>query len=278
MSIKIIADSSCDLNKELKERTNIKKVPLTIQIDDNEYLDNEEFDVQKLLRMMKASKDTPKTASPAPNTFMEEYKGEESVFVVTLSSKLSSTYKSALLAKKMFLDTIEDKFIHVFDSVSASVGETMISLKIFELAKENYKDSEIVEKVNEYIKEMKTFFVLESLDNLIKAGRMSKVKGKIASFFSIKPIMGGTSEGEIELVKKVRGSKRALQKLVDIIGDYGNDLSDKVLGIAHCNCLERAERFKERVLEEYDFKDVIIVEMGGLSSVYANDGGIVIAF
>ncbi|WP_018250095.1 DegV family protein [Orenia marismortui] len=276
MNIKIVADSGCDLNPELQKKLNIKLVPLTINIGENEYQDNESFNVKQLLNIMKENDNPPKTASPSPNLFMEAYEGDENVFVITLSSKLSSTYNNAILAKNMFLEDKKEKFIHVFDSLSASIGETLVSLKIQELAQNNTR-SKIIEKTNKYIKEMKTFFLLESLDNLIKAGRMNKVKGKLASFLSIKPIMGDEN-GEIKLVDKARGSKRAFKKLVNVIGKHNDKLEEKILGIAHCNCLEKAERFKEEVLKKYNFKDIIIVETGGLSSVYANDGGIIISF
>jgi DegV family protein with EDD domain len=125
---------------------------------------------------------------------------------------------------------------------------------------------------------MQTLFVLDSLDNLIKAGRMGKLKGKIASFFNIKPVLGATEEGTITLVDKARGSKRAIRKLVDKIGEKGENLEEKVLGIAHCNALEKAEYIKEKAAEKYNFREIIIVETAGISTVYANEGGIVLAF
>lgn len=278
MDFKIIADSGCDINKELKEKIDIGLVPLKIHIDDNEFIDDENLDVKELLKEMKQSSSTPKTASPSPIDFINKFKEKKRIFVVTLSSELSSTYNNAVMAKNMVLEEIGDKFIHVFDSLSASIGETLVSLKIYELAKRNLSDSEIVDKVNQYIKEMKTFFILESLDNLIKAGRISRLKGQLASALSIKLIMGGSEKGTIKLVDKVRGSKRALKRLVDIIGEQGGKLEERVLGIAHCNNLEKALELKEKIQQKYKFKDIIIVEMAGLSTVYANEGGIVIAF
>lgn len=278
MNFKIVVDSGCDLPDELREKSNIEQVPLSIYIGDQEYTDEPGLDTKKLVKDMKASKKAPRTASPSPHAFMEKYQGEEeNVFVVTLSSQLSSTYNNAEMAKNMVQDAGE-KFIHIFDSLSASIGETLISMKIFELAKENYDKLQVVEKVNEYIDEMKTFFLLESLDNLIKAGRMNKVKGKLASMLNIKPVMGASDKGTIKLVEKVRGSKRAFRKLVEVIGKKGENLEDKVLGIAHCNCLEKAEKFKEEVLKRYNFKDIVIVEMQGIATVYANQDGLVIAF
>lgn len=280
MNIKVVADSCCDLNEELKGKLNISQVPLTIYLDDEEYKDDESFDQEEFIPLMKASEQGPKTACPSPNDYLNAYGEDEKqgVFVVTLSSQLSSSYNSAILAKDMLKEELNKKFVHVFDSKSASVGETLISLKIIELAKENYSNLEIVEKANEYIEEMKTFFLSESLDNLIKAGRINKLVGKVATAFSIKPIMGATDKGTIKLVEKVRGSKKAFRRLVDVIGEQGEKLDEKILGIAHCNCKEKAEEFKKEVIKKYNFKDVIIVETAGISTVYVNDGGIIIAF
>ena len=173
---------------------------------------------------------------------------------------------------------MSNKFIHVFDSFSASVGETLISMKISELIAKGYENSSIVDKTNEYIKGMKTLFILESLENLIKTGRITSFKGKIASLLSIKPIMGATDKGEINLVENVRGSKRAFRRLLELIGEKGERFEKKILGIAHCNALERALEFKEEVQKRYNFKDIIVVDTAGISTVYANDGGLIIAF
>lgn len=277
MSVKIVADSSCDLNGELEAELNVSIAPLILQLGHNSYVDDQNLDIHQYLKEMKACDTAPKTACPSPDDYMNRYKGPESTFVVTLSSHLSGSYNSAVLAKDMFLEELGNKFIHVFDSLSASCGETLVALKINELSKLNFSDIEIVEKVTNYIKEMKTYFVLESLDHLAKAGRLNPIIAKVASVLSIKPIMAG-EEGKIKLVEKVRGYKKALNKLIDIIGDEGKNLEEKVLGIAHCNCIDRAVQFKEAVMERYKFKDIIIVETKGLSSTYADEGGIIIAF
>jgi DegV family protein with EDD domain len=278
MNFKIVTDSCCDLSDELKKRMNVDLVPLTIQAGNKAYKDDESLDIKELLKAMKSSEEAPKTACPSPNDFINSYKGVENIFAVTLSSALSGTYSSAVLAKNILFEEVGNKFIHVFDSLSASVGETLVSMKVFELAKNGHDNTQVVTKVNEYIKDMKTFFVLESLDNLIKAGRISTLKGKIASLLSIKPIMRGTEKGEIGLVERVRGSKKAFSRLVEVIGEHGEMLEDKILGIAHCNCLDKALKFKEEALKRYNFKDIIIVETAGISTVYANDGGLIIAF
>ena len=277
MAIKIVADSGCDLTEDMKRNINVKQVPLLLHLKDKTYVDDERLDIKEYIKEMAACEEAPETSCPSPEDYKKKYEGPESVFVVTLSSHLSGSYNSAELGKKIFLEEAGNKFIHIFDSLSASVGETLIVRKIHELSKLNLSDLDIVDKVTNYIKEMKTFFLLESLEHLAKAGRISPIVAKVASVLSIKPIMCG-EDGNLKLAEKVRGYKKAFQRLVDTIGEKGKNLEEKVLGIAHCNCVERALQFKEEVLKRYNFKDIIIVEMGGLTSTYADDGSIVIAF
>ena len=278
MFMRIVADSCCDVSPKIQERTKIKLVPVTIQIGNKGYRDDSNLDIDSLMEDMKQSPEAPKTACPSPQDFIDQYKGEEkSVFVVTVSSKLSGTYKSAVLAKDIFLEEIEKKFIYVFDSLSASIGETLVSLKISDLINKGLKENEIVEKVNTYISEMKTFLTVKNLDNLAKSGRISHIVAKVSSIMSVNPIMG-SKDGDIVVQEKVLGARRLLKRLVDIIGEQGHNLEDKILGIAHCNCLEKALAFKEEVLKRYNFKEIVIVRTAGASSVYANQGGLVIAF
>lgn len=278
MKIKIVGDSSCDLSKDMKEEMNVEIAPLTLQLGDKVYIDDETLDIKQYVKAMGQCETSPKTSCPSPEDYMKRFEGEESVFVVTLSNKLSGSYNSAILAKNIFLEEVSNKFIHVFDSLSASAGETIIAMKIHELSMKNFTELEIVDKITNYIKEMKTFFLLESLEHLAKAGRLNPFIAKVANMLAIKPIMGATDEGTIRLVEKTRGYKKAFNRFLEIIGEEGSNLEEKILGIAHCNCLDRALSFKEEVLKKYNFKDIVIVEMKGLSSTYADDGGLVIAF
>lgn len=275
---KIVADSSCDLNEELEERLNITLVPFKIDIDDDSFIDNKDLNVQEMVLAMKKSPNPIKTSCPSPGDFLEEYKKNKDIFVVTISSRLSATYNSAILARDMAKEEDPDKFIHVFDSKSASVAETLIAIKIDELIREKLSNSEIVEKVEKYITEMKTYFISESLDNLIKNGRISQTKGLIANVLKLKPIMGPNPEGEIVLIENARGTKRAFSRLVEIIGEGKKNFEDKVMVISHANIETRALALKEELEKLYNFKDITIVETKGLSTGYVNDGGIILAY
>ncbi|MEG0457357.1 MAG: DegV family protein, partial [Oscillospiraceae bacterium] len=121
-------------------------------------------------------------------------------------------------------------------------------------------------------------FVLENLDNLVKNGRMNKITGTLATVMNIRPILGSDANGNIASYSKSRGSIQALEKLCGLIGKHATSTSDKTLVITHCNNNEGAKTFEKLVEKFYKFKDIIILPTRGLSSMYANEGGIIIAF
>lgn len=278
MNYKIVADSSCDLNEGMEEKFNISLVPFKIDIDEHSFIDDKDLDLVKFTKTMIASPNPIRTSCPSPGDFVEEYKKADNIFVVTISAALSGTYNSAVLAKEMIMEEVSNKFVHVFDSKSASIGETLVALKINELVEEKLSNLEIVEKVDNYIKEMKTYFISESLDNLIKNGRISKTKGLIANVLNLKPLMGATDEGEIVLVENHRGSKKVFKRLVEIIGESKIPFEDRILAISHADALERAIQLKEEIQEKYNFKEILIVETKGLSTAYVNYKGIILVF
>lgn len=277
MDYKIVADSGCDVNDDIKKMTGMELVPLTMRLDDREYIDDENLDINEYIDAMKKSKNAPKTSCPSVQDFIDRYRDAKNLFVVTISAKLSGTYNSAMQARSSILDDAGDRFIHVFDSMSACIGETLISLKLHEYISKNLNPSEIIDKVTGYIKDMKTYFLLENLDHLAKSGRINPIIAKAASMLSIKLVMG-SDNGDIRLVEKVRGYDRAFSRLIDIIGEEGTNHKDKVLGISHCNCLQRALNLKEQLMKRYKFKDIIVVQTSGLGATYMDDGGLVLAF
>jgi len=221
--------------------------------------------------------DVVKTSCPSPEDYLKVIEGEGSVFIVTLSKELSGSYNTALLARKLYMEEHNDKFIHVFNSRSAAVGLTLIAIKIKEFIDLGLEDEKIVERVENYIENQQTFFILESLDNLIKNGRITKTKGFIANTFNIIPIMGSTPKGTIELKAKGRGSK-VYKKMIDLILEHVSDSENKILGITHVDNKHQAEKIKKMIQQKISFKDIIIVDARGVSTSYADNKGIVIAF
>lgn len=276
---KIVIDSCGELSEELKKDGHFCNVPLELDVDGYRIVDDDSFDQLDFLRRVKASSKGPKSSCPSPERYMEAFKGDaENVYVVTLSGQLSGSYNSALLAKNLYEEEYgSDKNIYIFNSKSASIGETIIGLKVQECEEAGLSFDEVVAKTEEYISSMNTFFVLETLETLRKAGRLSNIKAFVANTLNIKPVMGSTKEGSIQQLGQARGMKKALSKMVEDVIKMTPDAKDRVLAISHCNCKERAEYVKEQILKLAKFKDVIVVDTAGISSMYANDGGVIIA-
>lgn len=274
--MKLITDSAGDINNDFGGK--FTRVPLAIRVGDREFVDDDELDVQELLSAMKESPEAPKTASPSPGDFLREYAGEDCVFVVTISSKLSGSYANAMLAAEMARKEKLTRFVHVFDSKNATVGQTLVTLKVLEMIEENREETEIVEEVNDYIENLNTYGILETMDNLVKSGRVSKMIARLSSVLNIRLILGRSPEGTIDLAEKIRGTKRAMQRLIDLIAETGTNLEKRICGIAHVNCMEKAQQLCEKIRNRFNFKDVIIVDGSGITTVYGNEGGLVIAF
>lgn len=277
METKIIVDSCVDFNNEVFGTEDyMERIPFKITIDDEEIIDKN-VDTSLLLEKMKNSKSKIKTACPSPNDFLEALRKCKNNFVVTISGKLSGSHNSAVLAKEMLQEESPDSFVHVFDCKSAVSGPDLVVLKIRQLIEEKVQNTQIVEEVTQYIENMKTIFILDKLDNLARNGRMSSVKLLMGTLLQVVPILIGC-DGEIKLKEQVRGKKKAFNRLIDIIGEESIDFKNRVLGIGHINAREKAEKLKDEIKSRYDFKDIIIFEGGGLSTVYADDGGIVVCY
>lgn len=275
---KIIIDSCGELSEELKEDGHFCNVPLELEVDGYRIVDDETFDQKDFLQRVKASTSSPKSSCPSPELYMEAFEGgADHIYVVTLSERLSGSYNSAVLGARLYMEDHADKKIHVFNSKSASIGETLIGMKIQELEEAGEEFEQVVSDVETYTDSMNTFFVLETLETLRKAGRLSGLKSLVASTFNIKPVMGSTKEGTIQQLGQARGMKKALTKMVDDMLRVTRNCENRVLAIAHCNCPERAQFVKETVEKLASFKKIFIVDTAGVSSMYANDGGVIIA-
>ena len=279
MSYKIIGDSCLDLTADLKKDPHFQIIPLTLQVEHTQVIDDETFDQKKFLELVRSSSECPQTACPSPEKFKEAFECDvDQIFVITLSEHLSGTYNSAVLAKKLYEEEHgqEGKNIAVFSSDSASSGELNIALYIQSLCQASLPFEEIVEKTRSFIKNMKTYFVLESLDTLRKNGRLTGLQAFFATALNIKPVMGADS-GVIIKLDQARGINKALTRMADIAIREAGETKDKVRIIAHCNNPERAEVVKNEMCRQATFKDVIITETAGVATVYASDGGIIVA-
>lgn len=277
MSYKIIVDSCGELTDEMKASGLYETASLEIDVDNYHIIDDETFDQADFLKRVAACPTSPKSSCPSPERYMEGYHCDaQHVYAVTLSAELSGSYNSAILGKNLYHEEYGEKDIYVFNSRSASIGETLIALKIAECEDKGMEFLQVVETVEAYIDGQNTYFVLETLDTLRKNGRLKGVKAVVATALNIKPVMGATPDGNIQQLGQARGIKKALAKLTEEVVKDLKDSKEKILAISHCNCRERAEYVRDTLMKKADFRDTIILDTAGISSMYAADGGVIV--
>ena len=278
MSFKIIVDSCCDLSPEVLSTGVYQSIPLTIHVGDSEFRDDETLRTEVLVDAMAMCQEASHTACPAPAEYLAAYEAAEGdVYVVTLSALLSGSHNSAWQAAQIFREEHPDRNIHVFNSCSASAGETHIALALSKLASSGMPFGEVVAEMDRRIAQMNTLFVLENLDVLRKAGRLTRVQSLVTGALRVKLVMGSTPQGEIMRHGQALSIKQALNKLCAIMAADQRHRG-RLLCISHCLCRERAEYLRALAFKSCDFADVRIEEARGISSFYANSGGIVAAY
>jgi len=279
MSYKIFGDSCLDLTEELKKDPRFEMIPLTLQVDDHMIMDDETFDQKAFLAMVKASPNCPKTACPSPEAFKKACECDaDDIYIITLSSHLSGTYNSAVLGKELYEEEHGKgkKNILVIDSESASAGELNEALAIRDMYEEGLVFSEISERILKMRDEQQTYFVIDTLEPLRKNGRLTGLQAFFATALNIKPVMGA-DHGVIIKLDQARGMNKALVKMAQNIVDKTKDSENKILAISHCNCRERAVLLKNALEERMPVKHIVILDTAGVSSMYANDGGVIVA-
>ena len=278
MSFHIVCDSCTDLTEEDLKKGCYTLVPLTLLVDGEEIIDDETFDQADFLAKVAASKESVKSACPAPESYMEAYSKADDIYVVTLSAELSGSYNSAVLGKNLYEEENGTKNIHVVNSRGAATTQVLIARKLNEYASQGMPFEEVVDKIEEYTTSLRTYFVLETLEVLRKNGRLSRLSATIAGALNIKPVMIGTRDGVIQKAAQARGMKKALAKMVEHMGSEGRDLTRRQFVISHCNCYERAVYVKELIKKHLHAEDVDIVDTKGVISLYACDGGIIVSY
>lgn len=274
--IRIVTDSSCDLNNEIAEKYNIEIVPLNIAFGDDIYADGE-IEKAEFYKMMADSPVLPKTSCPSPERFMRSYEGEEEeILVITLASKLSGTYSTAMLAKSMFEEEYPNKKVAVIDTETGSIGQGLLIVKAAQLAEEGKGLDEIVSIIESLKKDIVFYGSLETLENAIKGGRINPIAGKLINALNFKVIVK-IGNGEVKPCDKARGDNNSLKKVVENVCSSIKKGEVKSLAIAHANCLDKALKVKEMMLKNHNFKSIMISEVGAVMGTYASKGAVLIS-
>ena len=278
MTWKIVADSGCDYREitDLANQTKFESVPLTIQIDNEIFVDNAHLDIDDMMEKMYATSTASKSACPSPDDYLRSFEGAENIFVVTITGSLSGSHNSAQLAKKLFLEENPTANIHVIDSLSAGGEVDLIVKKLNDLIKEGLSFEQVVEAITHYQKKTKLLFVLAKVDNLVKNGRLSKLIGAVVGLLNIRMVGEASDTGTLELLQKARGAKKALTAAVDEVLKAGYK-GGRII-IAHRNNEKFCQQFSEVIKEKFPAADISFLPTSGLCSFYAEEGGLLMGY
>ncbi len=274
--LQIVTDSSCDLPEDLIERYNIHIVPLSVNIDGKIYRERLDLTPQEFYQKMAASQSLPKTSLPPPSSFHDIFKKlseKDPVLCITISSGLSGTYHSACRAKEQ-----AGSDITVFDSLAGSLGHGLQILKAAEMTESGFPLEQIIKELENYRSRMKILILLDTLDNIVKGGRLNRFQGGISKLLNIKVLLHNNQEGKVVMKAKVRGKNKFLSMVLQEITMARPDMTSVDVGITHFNNLEDAEFIKQELINKHHARKVLINNMGITMATYAGEGGMIISF
>jgi DegV family protein with EDD domain len=278
-TIKIISDSGSDLPSYLAEKLDVSLVPLSVRFG-SECMPSD-LEAEDFYARMKQEKELPQTSSPSPHDFLTYFRqaGEgRDILVIALSASLSSTYNHAVMAKEMLLEEGYQGRIEIIDSKTASLGLGLIVYKAARLAQTHISMDDLLATVETYLADSATLLMLDTLENVIKGGRLDRVRGAVASMLNIKLLMQASDEGNLEVIDKIRGTQLTIKRLIEKVGEARHNFEKGVLAIAHSNCEERARSIMDQLLLKYPFRDVIFANMGPVIGTYAGEGGVLVSY
>ncbi|MFK4425006.1 MULTISPECIES: DegV family protein [Bacillus] len=281
MGVKIITDSAADLPVELLQAYDIDLIPLRVYDEaETEYLDGVTLKSVTLLQKMREGA-VYKTSLPSLETFQEKFisyakEGNPCIYLA-FSSELSGTYQSSVLIKKEVKETYTDLDLEIIDTKCASLGQGIVVLEAAKMAKEGASKEEILNRVAFLMEHMEHIFTVADLQYLVRGGRLSKVAGFIGGLLNIKPILN-VDEGKLVPLEKVRGKKKVLSRIVDIMEERGKDLKGQTIGMTHGDDLETAEALKALITERFGCEVFIVNTIGAAIGAHTGPGALTLFF
>lgn len=278
MKWKIVADTSCNLRKieGLANDTQFERAPITLRIEDKEYIEIDNFDTAAMLDHMYSTQEKADSSCPSPENFKKAFEGAENVIAITITGTLSGSYNSAVIGKNLLLEENPKVNVHIIDSLSASGEVDLIVEEINNLIIKGLEFDEVVKEIDDFVKRTKLLFILEKVDNLVKNGRLSKLVGGVIGLLNVRLLGQASDEGKLELLHKPRGTKKAIIQLVDEMIKTGY-LGGRVR-IAHCFNENSCEEIKKLVISKFPEACVKFIPMSAVCCFYAERGGIMVGY
>lgn len=280
MSVKIIADSGTDLPLSFFEENNVEFLPLVVTLDGKEYFDLETIQPIEIYDAMRDGK-APKTSQITPNRFKEVFtkyaKEGQSCIYLAFSSGLSGTFQTAMMMKNEVQEEYPDFDLEVVDTKAASLGCGLIVMEATRLANEGKGKQEILDAVQFHIDHMESIVTVDDLEYLFRGGRVSKTSAFVGSLLKIKPVLH-MDDGSLIPIEKIRGSKKVMKRIVDIMGERGEKVEKQLVAISHADDLEKAEELKRLLEEKYGVNSFYINTIGAVIGSHTGPGTIALFF
>lgn len=252
----------------------IVSVPLTIYNDEVSYTDDKDMDIHEMLDVFSEFKGRSYTSCPSVESWLQAFGEADTIYVVTITSVLSGSYNSAMVARDMYCQSHPQARVHVFDSLTTGPEMRLLMEKLVELDGAGLEFEEVCRQADAYLSRTHLFYALKSLHNLAQNGRVNKVLASAIGMLGISIVATASTKGDIEPIGKCRGEKKVAAKLVEEMekANFGG----KKVRIAHIENPNLAELVSRLIREKYPQVDMLVYRSGGLCSYYAERGGILI--
>jgi DegV family protein with EDD domain len=280
MSIKIVTDSASDLPLHFFQEHDVQFIPLRVHLNDKEYLDLETIQPQEVFEHIRNGAH-PKTSQAAPNTIYNTFesivKNGDACVYIAFSSQLSGTYQTSVMMQQEIKENYPDAKIEVIDTKCASLGQGLVVYYAVQLLKQQLPFEELVKKIKAYSAHMEHIFTVDDLDFLAKGGRVSKASAFVGGLLNIKPLLH-VEDGKLIPIEKIRGRKKVLKRMVELMEERGQDLASQTIAISHGDDEQTALELKQLIIEKFGCQSFIISSLGSAIGSHAGPGTIALFF
>lgn len=280
MKIQILVDSACDLTEKHYKQYDIHMLPLTVHLNEKDYQDGIDISPKEVYDAMRNGAST-KTSQVSPQTFKDvftEYVEKNQPFVyLAFSSELSGTYQTAKMIEQEVKEQHPHAQFEVINTKCASIGYGLVVLRAAKLAQEGASIDEIVEIATYHANHMEHIFTVDDLEYLYRGGRVSRTAAFVGSLLRIKPLLH-VDEGRLVPIEKIRGSKRVLGRMLEVMEDRGTDFKNQTIGISHGDDLESAEKLAEMIKDKFGVDDILIEMVGAVIGAHSGPGTLALFF
>ncbi len=280
MALKILADSASDLPLNFFSDHNVTLFPLNVHLDDKEYADLIEIEPSQVYQAIRDGK-IPKTSQVSPHLFEEVFskmaKNKEAGIYIAFSSQLSGTYSTAVMIFNQVKEQYPDFDLTIIDTKCASIGQGLVVLEAAKLAQQNASKETIIEDVKFRSQHMEHLFTVNDLEYLAKGGRVSKASAFLGGLLNIKPLLN-VDDGKLVPLEKLRGKKKLMHRVIEIMKERGSRLDIQQIGISHADNEEAALEIKKMIQQEFGTEHIVITDIGAVIGAHVGPGTMAIVF